>query len=106
MVLSLLVCDVMTALIVDMEQAKAEFEALQAKLNHNIEYDLNYFRPEIQQYLEQEITRRYYYEKGEIITSLKYDTEVEEAVEILSSKQEYNKILKIEAKESKKSNKK
>ena len=75
------------------EQAKQEFAALEAKLVHNIDYDLQFSRPEIQQYLEQEIAKRYYFQNGEIIQSLKYDNEVKKAIDILSDKNSYNKTL-------------
>lgn len=75
------------------EDAKAEFAALEAKLNHNIERDLDTFRPEIQELLTQEIIKRYYYEKGEIIRMLQEDKELDKSIEILNDKALYNKTL-------------
>ena len=75
------------------EQAQSEFAALEAKLVHNIDYDLQFSKPELTQYLEQEIAKRYYYQNGEIIQSLKYDEELQKAADILSDKKVYNETL-------------
>ncbi|MEG1616104.1 MAG: S41 family peptidase [Bacteroidales bacterium] len=75
------------------EEAKAEFEALEAKLNHNLDRDLDTFRPEISQMLKQEIVKRYFYEKGEIITMLQSDKELKKSKEILADPSLYNKTL-------------
>lgn len=77
------------------EQAQQEFEALSSKLVHNIDFDLDHSRPEIQQYLEQEIAKRYYYQTGEIIQTLKYDEELNKVLEILGNQNEYKNTLNI-----------
>jgi len=43
--------------------------------------------------VEKEIVKRYYFNKGKIKDSLKNDKEIEKAIEILSDKEKYNKIL-------------
>jgi Periplasmic protease len=78
------------------DDAKAEFEALEAKLNHNVERDLVKFKDELSQILSQEIVKRYYYEKGEIKQTLKIDKELDRAKEILNYKAQYKKILSSE----------
>jgi hypothetical protein len=80
------------------KQAKAEFEALESKFTHDIDQDLDTFRPEIENMLTQEIVRRYYYQKGEIIESLKSDKELDKAIAVLSSPEEYRKVLNPETK--------
>ena len=75
------------------EDAAAEFKALAEKLKHNIDRDLDTFRPEIEIFLANEIVRRYYYQKGEIEQSLKDDKALIKAEEILGNKSEYDKIL-------------
>ncbi len=76
-----------------MESAKGEFEALEQKLSHNLEKDLDTFRPQIAQILASEIAKRYYYQKGEIKQSLKEDKGLEMAIEKLSNPTEYKALL-------------
>lgn len=76
-----------------LEDANEEFAALEAKLNHNIDRDLDTFREEVQLLLEQEIAKRYYFEKGTIIQVLKSDKEVRKSIHILSNKKEYDTLL-------------
>ncbi len=75
------------------ERADKEFEILKDKLSHDKNKDLQVFKEEIIQLLSQEIILRYYYEKGGIIYSLKHDPEIKKAIEIISDKDIYNKIL-------------
>ena len=77
------------------EQAQQEFEALSSKLVHNIDFDLDHSRPEIQQYLEQEIAKRYYYPTGEIIQTLKNEEALNKVLEILGNQNEYKNTLNI-----------
>ena len=86
------------------KQAKAEFEALESKFTHDIDQDLDTFRPEIENMLTQEIVRRYYYQKGEIIESLKSDKELDKAIAVLSSPEEYRKVLNPETKNAPQNN--
>lgn len=80
------------------DQANAEFAALEKKLQHNIDRDLDTFRPEIEQMLAQEIVRRYYFQKGEIIQTLKKDDELNKAIEVVGNPAEYRKTLNIQEK--------
>ncbi len=78
--------------------AEAEFKALAEKLKHDIDRDLDTFRPEIEIFLANEIVRRYYYQKGEVQQSLKQDKALAKAKEIFGNMEEYNKILNPSAK--------
>ena len=78
------------------EQAKAEFAALEAKFSHDIDRDMDTFRPEIEQMLTQEIARRYYFQKGEIIQTLKKDPELDKAIEVIGNPVTYRKTLHIQ----------
>lgn len=82
-----------------LEGATAEFDSLEARLNHNLDFDLDKFRPDIEEIIRIELAKRYYYQKGEIIESLKNDDELEEAKKILSSPEKYRKLLSAEPKE-------
>ena len=75
------------------DDAKSEFEALKKKLSHNVAKDLDYNKTTIKQLLENDIVTAYYFEGGAIHNSLRYDKQVKEAVRLLNSPEEYQKIL-------------
>jgi carboxyl-terminal processing protease len=52
---------------------------------------------EIRQLLAEEIVSRYFYDRGRIANSLKYDPEVSRAIEVLMDKSEYQGILSVAA---------
>ena len=76
------------------DDAKPEFEALKKKLSHNVAKDLDYNKEYIKQLLENEIVAAYYFQAGAIQNSLRYDKQIKEAVKLLNSPEEYNKILR------------
>lgn len=76
------------------DEAKAEFEALKAKLDHHdIGKDLDLHRTEIQHLIEQDIISAYYYQKGQVEAMLQYDKTVKEAERILNTPGEYERVL-------------
>ena len=67
-----------------MEEAAAEFDALEKKLKENdLTTDLQRFRRHIQPYLETEIISRYHYQKGALQHQMLHDPGVRKAVESL-----------------------
>lgn len=80
------------------ENTQKQFEALEACLNHDLDRDLETFRDEIGQLLSIEIVKRYYYQKGEIIESIKDDKDLTEACTILNDTQRYSQILNLSPK--------
>lgn len=76
-----------------MEEAKSEFEALEKKLTHNLDRDLDYFSKDIKRLIEDEIVKRYYFQKGSILQQLKDDTDLEKALNVLTNQAEYKKVL-------------
>ena len=74
--------------------AKPEFEALEQKLQHNLERELDNNRKVICQMLEQDIVSAYYYQRGAIAHMVDGDTQVQRAIELLSNEEEYNKELR------------
>ena len=78
------------------ENTQKQFEALEACLNHDLDRDLDTFRDEIAHLLSAEIVKRYYFQKGEIIESIKNDKNLEEACAIVNDKARYAKILNVE----------
>ncbi|MBQ7824450.1 MAG: peptidase S41, partial [Bacteroidaceae bacterium] len=73
--------------------AEAEFAALEKKLNHNLEQDLDNAREEIKEFIALELSKRYYFQRGEIIQSLKKDKILDTSVAILKNPELYKKIL-------------
>lgn len=76
-----------------MDDASEEFKALENKLKHNLDKDLDHFSKEIKELISAEILKRYYYERGAIIHQLKDDNELKEAIQILNDTPGYRKIL-------------
>ena len=62
-------------------------------LKHNLDKDLDNNRKEISELLASEIIKRYYYQKGQIIESLKSDIALDSAAVILNDLNAYRKIL-------------
>lgn len=75
------------------ESIKAEYEALLNKMTSNKKDDLVRFKPEIKQFIEEEIASRFEFQKGRIETALKYDLDVAEAKKLLSDKPKMTSIL-------------
>lgn len=81
------------------EASKVEIEALQAKLTADKSVDLQRYRDEIVELLENEIVSRYYYQNGRIEVSVKSDPYIKNAMEILTDSTRYNGILAGKVKE-------
>ncbi len=75
------------------ENIKAEYEALLNKMSVDKKNDLTKFKPEIKQFIEEEIASRFEFQKGRIETALRYDLEVSEAKRLLGDKQKMTAIL-------------
>lgn len=75
------------------DAVKADIEALEAKLKADKAGDLAKYRDEVSEMLKNEILARYYYQKGRVEGSLTHDKDVLKAVEILTDKSQYKKIL-------------
>lgn len=72
---------------------KNEYDALVAKMKTDKKDDLTKFRNEIKQYLEEEIAARYYYQNGRIEQSIKSDSDIKSATEILANSVKFKSIL-------------
>ncbi|MDO4165304.1 MAG: S41 family peptidase [Bacteroides sp.] len=73
--------------------ASGEFEALEKKLTHNLDRDLDYFAKDIRTMIAIEIIKRYYYQRGAIIEQLKDDNDLKEAIKMLTDSAAYRKML-------------
>ncbi len=75
------------------EAIAANIEALEAKLIHNKDEDLQTHRDEISEMMKLEIASRYYFQKGRVIANLQSDPEVKKAIEIIDNEKNYTGIL-------------
>lgn len=75
------------------EDASAEYEALMAKVVPSKERDLEKFKDQIKDLLENEIVSRYYYQNGRAKHSLRDDKNIKTSIEILNDSDRYNTIL-------------
>jgi carboxyl-terminal processing protease len=73
--------------------SKDEFEKLKLKLGHNLDQDMEHFKKEISELLTDEIVSRYYYQKGAIKATLRDDSDVEKALEVLHKPDGYAAIF-------------
>lgn len=79
-------------------EIKDSYAELKQKMHHNKAKDLKTFRNQIDKVLENEITSRYYYQKGRIQASLNEDDDVAKAIEVLNNNEKYSGILTVSAK--------
>ena len=75
------------------DEAKDAFDALEAKLKHDVSAVLDKHRKTIQEIIELDIVSAYYYQRGSIAAGLNYDKQLKEAERLLKSPKEYGKIL-------------
>ncbi len=73
--------------------ATEEFKALEKKLSHNLNSDLNHFSKDIKSLISTEIIKRYQFQKGAIIYRMKSDDELKKALELVNDTNKYKKIL-------------
>ena len=75
------------------DEARAEFDALQARLKHDLARDLDKHRATLVQLLESEIVTAYYYQAGAIEAGLNHDRQLQEAERLLQQPDEYRQLL-------------
>jgi carboxyl-terminal processing protease len=74
-------------------RVEPEIEVLKVKLLNDKKKDMLEFKGEIKDFLRSEIILRYYYDEGQIQSSLYDDNQVKRAIEVLKNKDLYNSIL-------------
>ena len=72
---------------------KSQYESLKKSIETNKNDDYYTFRKEITSYLDQEIASRYFFQKGRLESSFKNDSELKEAIQLLSDGQRQKTIL-------------
>ena len=75
------------------EDIDQQIQSLKLKVTHNKDSDLQKFKSEIKQFLEEEISSRYYLRKGVIETSFSSDESIGAAIEVLKDSARYHLIL-------------
>lgn len=75
--------------------ASEEFKALEQKLTHNLDRDLDHFSKEIKSMIAQDIIKRYYFQRGGIIQQLKDDDDLDAAMEMLGETEKYKEMLSV-----------
>lgn len=78
------------------DSTRAQFDVMAKLLKHDLNKDLDTHRKEISGILAMEILKRYYYQRGQAIESLKNDVCLDEVVELFGKPGEYYRILNIE----------
>ena len=72
---------------------KSDYDDIDNKMMHDKNKDLIKFKDEIKSLLKEEISSRYYYQKGKIISELLDDPEIAKSIETLKNDLAYKSIL-------------
>ena len=76
------------------DDAKDEFDALEKKLTHNLDRELDRQKEGVLKLMAQEVIKRYHYQSGKIEEAIKSDVQFERAIALLNDQSEYNRILR------------
>lgn len=74
------------------DSTAAQFDVLASLLKHDLKHDLDINRKNLSPYIAREILNRYYFNRGEVIYSLRDDAAIDSAVEVLTTPR-FNEIL-------------
>lgn len=80
------------------DAVKEQYEALKQNLTHDKQADIDKNKEEISKLLEEEIARRYYYQKARYEASFKNDDDIQEALKLFADPARYQSLLKASAK--------
>ena len=72
---------------------EAEYNKLKESMMHDKSADIEKSKAQLSELLADEISSRYYFQKGRIESSFNRDLEIKKAVEVLKNKELYNDIL-------------
>ena len=75
------------------ETTKTEIEQLEKVLHNNLDHDLDFFAKDVKRLISDEIIKRYYSQKGEIIYALRDDSDITESINLLNNIEKYRNIL-------------
>ena len=77
---------------------KLQYESMKKELQHDKKADIEKNKDEIKLLLEEEIAKRYYFQKAHYETAFDHDEDILEALKVLADKNKYESILKPIAK--------
>ena len=80
------------------DAVKAQYESMKKELQHDKKADIEKNKEEIKLLLEEEIAKRYYFQKAHYETAFDHDEDILEALKVLADKNKYEGILKPVAK--------
>ncbi len=75
------------------EDAKDEFDALKAKLKHDVAKDIDRHKEVIKEMIERDIVAAYYFQEGTMKAAMRYDKQLKEAERVLNDEKEYHRLL-------------
>ena len=81
-----------------MDNDSTLFNSLEAKLTPDLDRDFDRNKDQIKKLLTSEIMKRYYFQKGELINSLKEDEVLDKALEVLGDTALYQQTLEAPGK--------
>jgi carboxyl-terminal processing protease len=79
-----------------MEKAAEEFALLEAKMTHDRFADLELFKADVKELLEEEICSRYYYSAGRTANTLRRDNQLKMAVAVITTPDAYASVLNVQ----------
>lgn len=77
-------------------ELKTQLDNISNKLTDSRKNDLITFKDQIKMLLEEDIVSRYYFEKGSVEASFKYDNDIKQAIELVNASAQYKKILNVQ----------
>jgi carboxyl-terminal processing protease len=80
------------------DAVKLQYESMKKELQHDKKADIEKNKEEIKLLLEEEIAKRYYFQKAHYETAFDHDEDILEALKVLADKYKYESILKPVAK--------
>ncbi len=75
------------------EAIKASYDKMKAQLKQDKQADLDKNKEEIISLLEEEIVKRYHFQKGKIEASFSHDLEIKEALSVFANSERYKQII-------------
>lgn len=70
-----------------------EYEALYEKVKASKSKDLDLFKKQIKELIQNEIVSRYYFQEGRVVNAFLTDESLKSAIEVLKDEKQYNEIL-------------
>lgn len=75
------------------DSVTAQIDLLANMLRHDLEHDLNFNRPKLTEYIDAEISDRYFDEAAQVRRALRYDAVADTAVSLILNPERYRAIL-------------